>query len=136
MSIQVALHHKTEYHYDRAITVLPQVIRLRPAPHCRTPIVSCCLRWVCQAPQASGTRRNVDGLCVHACRLPGPFSQDAGAPAQSVRLRIPDSSALHWPTAVAKWPIPRRIENRDHLGPLQRASAANTGSYVADLAHV
>jgi uncharacterized protein (DUF2126 family)/transglutaminase-like putative cysteine protease len=40
MSIQVALNHWTRYRYDKAVSVGPQVMRLRPAPHCRTPIVS------------------------------------------------------------------------------------------------
>src|SRR5690349_7997086 len=44
MSIRVALNHKTSYHYDRPVSVYPQIIRLRPAPHSRTPILSYSLR--------------------------------------------------------------------------------------------
>ncbi|MEO1539142.1 MAG: transglutaminase family protein [Pseudomonadota bacterium] len=38
MSIKVALTHRTTYAYDKEITVNPQVVRLRPAPHARTPV--------------------------------------------------------------------------------------------------
>jgi uncharacterized protein (DUF2126 family)/transglutaminase-like putative cysteine protease len=40
MGIQVALNHTTQYHYEKPVSVGPQLIRLRPAPHCRTPILS------------------------------------------------------------------------------------------------
>ncbi|MGN6233457.1 MAG: transglutaminase family protein, partial [Trinickia sp.] len=44
MSIRVALNHVTLYRYDRLVTLGPQVVRLRPAPHCRTPILSYSMR--------------------------------------------------------------------------------------------
>jgi uncharacterized protein (DUF2126 family)/transglutaminase-like putative cysteine protease len=44
MSILVAINHKTEYRFDRPVNMAPHTVRLRPAPHCRTPIRSYSLR--------------------------------------------------------------------------------------------
>ncbi|MGH1470741.1 MAG: DUF2126 domain-containing protein [Cellvibrionaceae bacterium] len=44
MTIQIAIHHKTEYHFDKPTEIHPHLIRLRPAPHCRTPILSYSLK--------------------------------------------------------------------------------------------
>jgi uncharacterized protein (DUF2126 family)/transglutaminase-like putative cysteine protease len=67
MSIHVALHHKTHYRYDRLVNLGPQTVRLRPAPHSRTRILSYSLRvtpekhfinWA-QDPQANYAARLV-----------------------------------------------------------------------------
>ena len=44
MSIHVALFHRTRYSYDRAVSHAPHVVRLRPAPHCRTRVLSYSLK--------------------------------------------------------------------------------------------
>jgi transglutaminase-like putative cysteine protease len=44
MSIHIALHHQTEYQYDRELRLGPQIVRLRPAPHARTRVLSYAMR--------------------------------------------------------------------------------------------
>ena len=44
MAIHVAISHRTDYQFDRPVSLSPHVVRLRPAPHCRTPIRSYSLK--------------------------------------------------------------------------------------------
>jgi uncharacterized protein (DUF2126 family)/transglutaminase-like putative cysteine protease len=40
LALHVALRHLTHYRYDRLVSLSPQTVRLRPAPHCRTRVLS------------------------------------------------------------------------------------------------
>ena len=44
MALHVALTHRTRYRFSRPVMLGPHLVRLRPAPHCRTPILSYSLR--------------------------------------------------------------------------------------------
>ncbi len=46
MAIRVAINHKSLYQYDRTVSLSPHIFRLKPAPHCRTPIEAYSLKIV------------------------------------------------------------------------------------------
>ena len=69
MSIRVALTHATHYRYDRAVSLAPHVVRLRPAPHCRTSIPSYSLRVT---PEEHFLNWQQDPFGNHQARLAFP----------------------------------------------------------------
>src|SRR5262245_7071054 len=71
MAIRVSLHHVTEYRYDRPVTIQPHVVRLRPAPHCRTPITSYSLR-VLPEPHFLNWQQDPYSNYLARCVFPNP----------------------------------------------------------------
>ena len=74
MSIHVALHHVTDYKYDRLVSLSPQVVRLRPAPHCRTRVLSYSMRVT---PGKHFINWQQDPQSNHLARLVFPEKTDA-----------------------------------------------------------
>jgi uncharacterized protein (DUF2126 family) len=73
MSIHIALNHKTHYRYDRPVAHSPHIIRLRPAPHCRTPILSYSQRIL---PQKHFLNWQQDPFSNYLARLSIPDKTD------------------------------------------------------------
>jgi uncharacterized protein (DUF2126 family)/transglutaminase-like putative cysteine protease len=81
MTIRVALHHRTRYAFDRPVGLSPHEVRLRPAPHCRTPIHSYSLRV---EPEGHFINWQQDAYGNHIARL--VFPEKATALAVTVDL--------------------------------------------------
>lgn len=69
MTIQVAVHHHSHYHFDRPVFVFPHEIRLRPVVGHRTAIVAYSLK-VCPGKHAIHWQQDLHGNCVARLTVP------------------------------------------------------------------
>ncbi len=95
--IRVALTHLTRYRYDRWVTLSPQLVRLRPAPHCRTPVPSYSLRARAAGPLpelAAGSARELPGARrLSRSRSGTSRSTSISSPRSRSRIRSTSSSS-------------------------------------------
>ena len=147
MSIHVALHHVTHYHYDRAVQLGPQIVRLRPAPHSRTRILSYALKvspgehfinWQ-QDPQGNYLARlvfpektrefKVEVDLVAEMAVFNPFDFFLEPYAEKIPFRYTEGEATELAPYLVKLPAPPKF-NR-YLAGISRSPMASADFLVA-----
>lgn len=147
MSIHVALHHVTHYRYDRAISLGPQIVRLRPAPHSRTRILSYALKvapgehfinWQ-QDPQGNYLARlvfpektrelRVEVDLVAEMAVFNPFDFFLEPYAEQIPFAYTEGERLELAPYLATLPVTPRFA--DYLGGIERAPTPSVDFLVA-----
>ena len=136
MAIRVALHHATTYRYDRRVSLSPQVIRLRPAPHARTPILSYALKV---APEEHFLNWQQDPFGNYLARVVLPEAT------QRLEIQVDLVADLHvinpfdffLEPEAEQWPFRYEPALAKDLAPYREATAAGPclNAFLATLPH-
>jgi uncharacterized protein (DUF2126 family) len=129
MSIHIAIRHTTRYTFDRRVTLSPHVIRLRPAPYSRTPVLAYTMKVT---PEKHFINWQQDPFGNYLARLVFPeatreFSVDVEVIADMTVINpfdyFVEESAEHWPfdyDAALKSELTPYLET-EPAGPLLKA---------------
>jgi transglutaminase-like putative cysteine protease len=135
MSIHVALHHRTSYRYDRSVMLGPQSVRLRPAPHCRSRVLSYSLKV---SPEKHFINWQQDPQANHIARLvfPEPTRELNIEVDLLVEMASMNPFDFFLEPYVETWPFEYDESLREELAPYRRAAEGPTPLLDAFLAEI
>ncbi len=119
MSVHVALHHRTTYRYERPVTLGPQSVRLRPAPHCRTRILSYSQK-VLPTPHFINWQQDPQANYIARLVFPEPtreMSVEVDLVAEMAALNPFD---FFLEPEAEKWPFEYDASHREELAPYRK----------------
>ena len=129
MSIHVALNHVTHYRYDRLVELGPQVVRLRPAPHSRTRILSYSMR-VTPAEHFLNWQQDPQSNYMARLVFPSPTTEFRVEVDLIAEMAVLNPFDFFVESYAEKYPFSYRKEERHELAPFLEASA--DGDQFAD----
>ena len=148
MAILAAVYHLTHYNYDRPVVLGPQVIRLQPAPHSRTKVLSHSLK-VSPANHFVNLQQDPYGNFLARFVFPEPVNELKIEVDLVADMTVYNPFDFFVEPAAETWPFDYPEEIRDDLaiyrkpeppGPLLTAflagidrSATNTVNFIVDL---
>jgi uncharacterized protein (DUF2126 family)/transglutaminase-like putative cysteine protease len=139
MTIKVALEHRTSYTFDRPVRVYPHVVRLRPAPHSRTPIEAYSLR-VEPADHFINWQQDALGNFLARLVFPNPTSQLTITVGLIADLKVInpfdffiEDWAETWPSGGLTYPKELADDLEPYLRPVDEAGdGSGPGELVTD----
>ena len=131
MTIKVALEHRTSYTFDRPVRVFPHVVRLRPAPHSRTPIEAYSLQ-VEPADHFVNWQQDAVGNFVYRLTFPNPTDRLTITVGLIADLKVInpfdffiEDWAEIWPSEGFSYPEPLADELKPYLQPVDEDGAGS-----------
>ena len=116
MSTRLAIEHRTVYRYERRVRLGPHVVRLRPAPHCRTPILAYSLRVT---PDEHFVNWQQDPFGNHLARFvfPEPTRELTVTVSLVVDMTVINPFDFFVDEAASEWPFEYRESLAHDLAP-------------------
>lgn len=122
MSIQVGLTHLTHYRFDRRVKLSPHEIRLRPAPHARTPVLSYSLR-IEPAEHFINWQQDPYGNWLARVVFPQPADELKICVDLLADLSVVNPFDFFLESYAERWPFAYEADLRKELGPFLEVEA-------------